>query len=346
MRHRKIGTAAFSPDGNSLVVARYDARDARTPNKGYLANVSRTVSILGVENGATRCIVEKKVRLGNCGPAFSSFKRVQKVAEFYGNDFVVLLEFGGGDVNLHSLSDQSSLERLAEEAGGFALSRDQHLLASSFHTGVTVWTLPQGERQSTWQVGHLSFRLAPTVSISDDNAFLATASNAGAVVRELATGHTVRRIAITNPLDVAFVPGTRQLAIASTKSVRVANFERQHDLRTLCPGSWRCCMSVSPNGALIAVAHATSGVRLCEIATGKSANCPTSRRVTALSFSRDGKLLAVGDDAGRISLVDTSTRETIWSVRPPGRDRPPWTFPVTMFAIWLWGCSRMRRQEL
>src|SRR5439155_1330500 len=69
----RAGSIAFSPDSGRIAIARHDARDANTPMKLYLENVSRTVSVIDTPSFRAKTVVEQDLRRGNQGPAFNLF---------------------------------------------------------------------------------------------------------------------------------------------------------------------------------------------------------------------------------------------------------------------------------
>ena len=78
MRYSMIGSMEFSSDGKQLLVARYDARHAGVPGKGYKDEACRTISIFDAETAAltppAAAIIEGKIYLV-LGEAEKAIKR-------------------------------------------------------------------------------------------------------------------------------------------------------------------------------------------------------------------------------------------------------------------------------
>ena len=103
-RYCKVSDLAFSPDGKHLVAVQNTARRTNASLKDYLADVSRTISILDAATGKTERIVEQEKRSGYQGPAFGLYRDLQKVVA-YGPQGKSLLvqQFGGGSVKSYDL---------------------------------------------------------------------------------------------------------------------------------------------------------------------------------------------------------------------------------------------------
>jgi serine/threonine protein kinase/WD40 repeat protein len=69
--------------------------------------------------------------------------------------------------------------------------------------------------------------------------------------------------------------------------------------------------AVPPTGRDAAVGLAGGGLGLVDLVTGETRRVAHDRLVTNTQFSHDGSLLAVGDDAGRVTIFDTEALEPV-----------------------------------
>ncbi|MGY1616579.1 BTAD domain-containing putative transcriptional regulator [Geodermatophilus sp. SYSU D00691] len=200
---------------------------------------------------------------------------------------------------------------------------DSRTVAATFldpATGAVVDEVLVGETGAA--AGFLS-----SVSVSPDQRMVAVTWGLGATVLEVATREVVTRIDPdgASVLSAGWTPdgsrlllgmhgrvpapGAGQLVAVDTTTWRV---DRAIDVQ----GSARA-IEPSPDGRVVAVAsNVTPSVVVLDattLAVTRTVPLPTQGLVLDMAFAADGGLLAVGDDAGLLHVVDTAT----WSPTTP-----------------------------
>jgi hypothetical protein len=102
-RYSQIECISYNPVGTRLLVSRLDARDARTPGKGYKSNVARKLSVFDAVDGSNERIVHQDYRAGNQGPAFNLWRHNRTSTACLTSNSVVAHEFGGGPLIVFSI---------------------------------------------------------------------------------------------------------------------------------------------------------------------------------------------------------------------------------------------------
>ncbi|UBU16069.1 WD40 repeat domain-containing serine/threonine protein kinase [Nonomuraea gerenzanensis] len=184
-----------------------------------------------------------------------------------------------------------------------ALTPDGRSLISADPGEVKVWDVGTGRR--TGGFTGLPGRQLRQVAASADGRLLAIADDQGVGVRELATGRAVgKRLEAPQEVDLTVAFSGGRLLVTIGQGVYVYD--------------WRTGKAVSlPTMAGVAVhpdgTYAVAGPTIWSLPSGKGragfrgvcADCASFP-----AFSRDGRRLAVSDDAG-LTVYDTRTREEI-----------------------------------
>jgi WD40 repeat protein len=77
-------------------------------------------------------------------------------------------------------------------------------------------------------------------------------------------------------------------------------------------------LSFSPNGKTLAVADVCSCLLIIDVATGRVRMVDDGSRISAVAFSPDGVSIATGDICGRVTVRDAATLEQVRSYRVGG----------------------------
>jgi WD40 repeat protein/serine/threonine protein kinase len=227
----------------------------------------------------------------------------------------------------HLVKAPEPIERLAghkAEVWAMAYTPDGSVLFSSADDHcIKLWDARDGKLRSTLK-GHRA--LVASLAVSPDGKLLASAGFEGTVrlwdlpagsPRSVLNGHTDRVRA------VAFSPDGRFVASAgSDKTVRVWDAQSGKPA-VVFAGHTNSVRAIAfhPHGRLLFSASDDRTIRGIEFETGREAfSMRRFHSKSALAFSRDGSLLASGDDRGNLTVWDTAT----WSMRRSvkGSDTP------------------------
>lgn len=343
-RYSKIGCLRFSPDGRAIAVARYDARDANQPGKGYVANLSRTVSLMSAEDGSTQWVAESKVKRGNCGPARFEYGRVQADIGI-DRERLIVREFGGS--TLWTFDYDAKLPAKSLSTTGYnivAFGGGQFVLAGGPDSTHLLWLT---DNQQVWSLPfrHSTFGASPALAVSEKSGLFAAAFTGHVDIGEIATGRILserRPTAMDNRLllDVAFALDGRKLVLASYDLILFFDIDSR-ETRTISREPTNGVIAVSPSGAELAFSSG-SGFKVWDLESNRSVfGKGDFKYVTALCFSPDGSRLVVGDVKGRVTCYDTVSWAPVWATSASGHYAPSWVLPAALLAGWFWAARRL-----
>lgn len=344
----RIECVSYSPSGAQIVVSRLDARDSMTPMKLYLADVSRTVSILDAKTGSTIRIVKQDLRPGNCGPAFHLWRAHRTSVTFQSENEIVVQEFGGGTLAVYAadgVRPSRQFKSLSQPAANIAMSRDGSLLVAGGMHGVSIIDFKSDSLIQGFQADDDPFLGSPILSISRDNRRLAVAGYDGVQLLGADTqGKFSERVFTLDDADIHI----RALAFFPDGSLLVATNEwlRQYGdsgkmIRSITDGSTVYACSTSSDGTQVA-AYGDSGTQIYDASSGKLIH--TLDHLACLAFAPGEHDLACADRGGTVKLVDTDTGRILWATTAPGRYRVPWIAPASALCIWFLLAYRVARK--
>jgi len=194
-----------------------------------------------------------------------------------------------------------------------ALSRDGRLLAAAVgtdpkHRAIRVWDMVNGRDAG----GPRSYSGCVTaLDFSPDGKFLASATNDGAKLWEVAAWKPARDLPCGSPArDLAFSPDGKTLAIAGKVGAYLWDVHQQ-DVRFWANkytvlGADVTCLAFSQDGKVLALGQSDGKVQCWDEAAG--AHCRTlsapAGSVTALAFLPGTRIIAVGGAARTVRLFD------------------------------------------
>ncbi len=172
---------------------------------------------------------------------------------------------------------------------------------------VKLWDIPTQQDIATFR--HTD--RVTSVSFSRDGKILASGGWDGTVkLWDVTTQQDIATFRHTDPVNsVSFSRDGRTFAYGLMDgTVKVWNVTTRQDIATLQHGTWVNAVSFSPDGSTLAVG-ADGTVKLWDVATQQDIGALPghTQRVSSLSFSRDGKILASGAWDGTVKLWDVAT---------------------------------------
>jgi WD40 repeat protein len=287
--------AAWSPDGKALAVGGGGAEGG--------------VSLWAAETGAERRLE------GHAGPVkFALFAADGRSLVTAAGTETKAWDVAGGAERL-TVPNQSPVIALAVTPDGRSLA------VGAADGQLRLWDVREGPRRATLQG---SSTLVTSVAFSGDGRLVAVGPRAripGVRVWDAATGE-VRLEVPGNGAVPALSPDGATLAVwhpSGDGTVRLWDVAAGRERGRVggpfvcpaAPGQHAGWMQFSPDGKLLALRGVTGQLRLRDLATGADRLALTGTQGHP-RFSRDGKLLAIGDGRS-LRLVETAT----------GRERPP-----------------------
>lgn len=345
IRYTMIETLSFSSDGSRIAVTKLAARNAETPLKHYKANISRTVCWLNISDGQSGRIVHQDFKPGNSGPAFKLWWLGRtSVLSNPSNDQLAMSSFGGGDVVTGIGTSRPTELPLHYEACNIAYSKSGRFLAASGMYQVTVFDSRDNTVVMEIQSEDLAFLGSSLMAFTDDDTRIVVAGFSGIHVWEIAGSKQISTVIQGEE------PSVEAIAVAPDDTLIVCSHDwiRRYDLAgrlvaTIASRGARLCC-VAPNGTSLA-AYGDSGVAIYDLILNKSTRTFSNDGATALSLTSDGRMMAVGDFNGDVSLIETKTGRTRWRVNPPARYRWPWTLPAACLGGWAYVAWRLSRRD-
>jgi len=340
-----IESLSFSSDDTLLLVAKLNARDAETPMKVYIADVSRTISWLEASTGAARELLHQDLRAGNCGPAFELWRggRTSVICN-PSNDHVYMTEFGGGDFILELSDGQSHATPIPRWACNIACSNSGRLLAASGRDEVSVLEPSKGRIVMQIPMDCLPFLSASLMSFSLDETRLLIAGGTTLNVWDIATSKMISTVAVDREArtnGIVAIDGDHVI-VCSDYAVRRFDFAGRMAADLANKRGGRC--AVSRRGGVLAVTH-DDEVSIYDLETNDLTRTLSIKYASALALSSKGDSLAIGDGSGSVTLLDLTNGKQVWKTSPPGRYRWPSTLPAVSLFVWVclaWLMARNR----
>ena len=198
----------------------------------------------------------------------------------------------------------TTLKGHAGEINGLAFSPDSKKIASGGGANdntVRVWNVPQDTARGLIRAHTKGVR---AVAFSSSGKYFATASDdKSAKIWDAETEHEYRVLQGHSDTvnTLAFSPDNNTLATGSKdRKIKFWDVASGRERLTIETSQSVRQIAFSPNGALIASAHAFdgSGIRIWNVATGQLVCSPAAydKSVWSVAFSKDGTRLISGDD--------------------------------------------------
>lgn len=175
---------------------------------------------------------------------------------------------------------------------------------------------PTGERQGTITLFDAPVRW---LALSADGGQLFAAGGAGHVaVADLTTQTVIERLPLSGPASFLFAAADPNAVLVGGPD-QAWQVRQRRFVRRLAPlGSEVRGLALSKNGAILVSASAAGQVRSEQIQSGGAALVATLEApTTAIGISSDGLRAAVGDERGRVTLLDTTTMTPLGSLPTP-----------------------------
>lgn len=138
---------------------------------------------------------------------------------------------------------------------------------------------------------------------------------------EIETGKPLLKLTGATPYGYVFSPDSRQVLVqrmVKGGALQILDLKRGTEVKTF---GTRTVFSAafSPDNTILATGY-WDQVMLWDVASGRRLGSLRGfgRYVRGISFSRDGKLLAAGTDAGGLQVWDVTTHKRLWMVETAG----------------------------
>jgi WD40 repeat protein len=327
----QISTLSFSPSGKRLASGSTDGRILLTDlnnDRDYFAKSSNPASVLSVrfvsENdllslGADGGVVSWDAANGKDRQTLKISGGVEEniFGAFSSDGKLTASSTGSRSIDLHSATSGDLLRRFESHSASFyavAFSRDGRWLASGANDRtVRLWQIATG-RELPLLSGNAGWVRA--IAFSPDSSLLASGSNSGEVkVWNLSGNKMVANRSYNQEqiVTIAFSPDGKSLAAGGTGSALHLLDVTTAQTRNLSGHSGEITsVAFQPNSNLLVSGSTDKSVRLWNATTGTFVKtlATLSESVNTISFSPDGKTLAIGGADGKVTLLDLESNKT------------------------------------
>ena len=333
-RYDAVECLSFSADGSRILVSRLHAQDAGVRFKAYMTNVSRTLSLLDAESGATVQVVQRDIKRGDQGPARDLFRTGRTSAVINpANGHVIAHDFGGGDLTEYVPDGAPLVTTLPHPALNIAISNSGRYVAASDEAEFTVVDMTTRQRVMTAAAGEPGFD-SLSLAFSLDESSILTADWTGVCVWNIQSGKKTAT-AISgreSPSDAIVAAPDDTVVVSNREGVRLYDYSGKV-LSALSDSHFRGACCISNDGRKVAIVK-DMYVTIHDLASCTNATFLVNGFWTAAAFSPDGRSLALGDRHNNVALIDVHTGELRWRAAPPNRFRWPWTWPAYCLLVW------------
>ena len=332
----------LAPDGQTLAVARADARVFYGDHRRHINNLWLTHSLMNAERGTVVKVLESRtsrgiggeIRSARCTPTFSFS---QQHLYFPSHDYeLVCYQFDGR---------QRSKVALPGGVACVAVSSDeQHLLYADLQTGTAI-LISTDDRKVLWQkaVQGIGARYLGCALAFSGGRFAALD------YQELKYGNLSTKVQYKTKTILKNMVTPRSVHLVKSNSRILVAFEDFFDLIDVETGQTERVklelVGRSGDGRRLVVESA-DGLQLIDLETGeRSRAVPLDFYAAIACLSNDGQRLFIGDYYGRITCVDPITGKRLWSSTAPGHFRPGTGWLIFLVVASLWGWRRYNRRQ-
>ena len=322
-RWKSVCANAFSPDGRWIAAGAYCGRFANEDGHWCISDLRQTVVLFDSVTGSSHLILDEfhqqRAMWGLPSTPRGRFLSFSPEGDF--------LAIGTWDAKVKLWDPRTRrlinvLQTQSPRIRAVAYSPDGRTLAAGSRNLLTLWNASAGYMEGQ-QIETTAW--VRSVAFSSDSELVASGTDLslhGLELRGVKDGRLERRIPTVGNsiLALCFAQNGRYLAVSDHKAVQLWDL-KENRLRFDFDAPWTADVAIAPDSSIIAIAG-DRGLRFRRSENGDELGGISSQGpISSVAYSPSGKLIAVGDESGYLTVWDVGTNRKLWaaSVLPAWR---------------------------